>query len=605
MSLSSALSSTLSGLRATQAQMEVVSGNIANADSAGYTRRVANLQEVGGPAGVNGVRINGVQRLLDTILQRELRTESAGSGYAATRTAFADRAQNLFGKPGSTSSLDSMLNEFNKSLQSLAADPSSSLTRSGVLTAAGNLARQLNSVSSGIQDLRTTAEQTIGADVTRVNELLAGIAASDKKVGETYGSNPALLDQRDAQINELSKLIDVKVSDRGNGTIALSTQAGLSLYDGGVVTTLSFDMRGALDPTSLYSTGASRGVGTITASLSGGGSIDVIGQGMIRSGEIAALVEMRDTVLVEAQAQVDELAAGLSTALSNRAVTGTVSTATPPVATIDLNALQPGNVFTLGVTDAGTGKTYSFVSTTAAGLPANATPDPNDIEVAIPFGSGAAGAAAAMQAALGAGYTVTQTGGVFSITGNGGTKVVNSAKASVTTTAFTGNGVELPLFSDGSKIYSGSFDNGSQKVGLAGRLTVNPAIKPADLVVYTAATPAGDTARADFIRNAIGTSQFTFSPGTGIGATNSPFTGTIGGFLRRVVDTQGSNAASAQRLDEGQQVVQASIESRFSKASGVSVDEELTNLVQIQNAYSANARLMTAIKEMMDLLMRI
>ena len=71
------------------------------------------------------------------------------------------------------------------------------------------------------------------------------------------------------------------------------------------------------------------------------------------------------------------------------------------------------------------------------------------------------------------------------------------------------------------------------------------------------------------------------------------------------MDTQGSNAASAQRLDEGQQVVQASIESRFSKSSGVSVDEELTNLVQIQNAYSANARLMTAIKEMMDLLMRI
>ncbi len=585
--------------------MEVVSGNIANADSAGYTRRVAVLQEIGGPAGVNGVRLNGVQRLLDTILQRELRTESAGSGYAATRTAFADRAESLFGKPGGAYSLDSVLNDFNKSLQSLAADPGSSLTRAGVLTAAGSLARELNSVSNGIQELRTTAEQAIGADVTRINELLNGIAASDRKVAETYGKNPALLDQRDAQINELSKLIDVRVSDRGNGTIALSTQAGLSLFDGGVVTKLSFDARGALDPTSLYSTGAGRGVGTITASFSGGGTVDVIGQGMIRSGEIAALIEMRDKVLVEAQAQVDELAASLATALSNRTVTGAVSAAATPVATIDLNALQPGNVFTLGVTNGGTSQTYSFVSTTAGGLPANATPDPNDIEVAIPFGSGAAGAAAAMQTALGAGYTVTQTAGVFSIAGNGGTTVVNSASASVTTTSFTGNGVELPLFSDGSKIYSGSFDNGSQKVGLAGRLTVNPAIKPADLVQYTATTPAGDTARADFIRNAIGSSQITFSPATGIGAANAPFTGTVSSFLRRVVDMQGANAASAQRLDEGQQVVQASIESRFAKASGVSVDEELTNLVQIQNAYSANARLMTAIKEMMDLLMRM
>ena len=56
---------------------------------------------------------------------------------------------------------------------------------------------------------------------------------------------------------------------------------------------------------------------------------------------------------------------------------------------------------------------------------------------------------------------------------------------------------------------------------------------------------------------------------------------------------------------EGQQVVQASIESRFAAASGVSVDEELSNLIQVQNAYAANARIVSAVKEMMDLLMRI
>ena len=72
-----------------------------------------------------------------------------------------------------------------------------------------------------------------------------------------------------------------------------------------------------------------------------------------------------------------------------------------------------------------------------------------------------------------------------------------------------------------------------------------------------------------------------------------------------MVGAQGEVAASAKRLDEGQKVVQSSIESRYSEATGVNIDTELTNLVQLQNAYSANARIMSAIKEMMDLLMRI
>ena len=73
----------------------------------------------------------------------------------------------------------------------------------------------------------------------------------------------------------------------------------------------------------------------------------------------------------------------------------------------------------------------------------------------------------------------------------------------------------------------------------------------------------------------------------------------------QIVAVQAGNSNSAQRLDDGQKVVQASIESRFSASSGVSVDEELSNLIQVQNAYAANARIVSAVKEMMDLLMRI
>jgi flagellar hook-associated protein 1 len=76
-------------------------------------------------------------------------------------------------------------------------------------------------------------------------------------------------------------------------------------------------------------------------------------------------------------------------------------------------------------------------------------------------------------------------------------------------------------------------------------------------------------------------------------------------FVRRVVETHGANAEAAQRLDEGQGIALAAVESRFAEKSGVNVDQEMSQLVQLQTAYGANARVMTAIRDMFDILMRI
>src|SRR6476469_8042701 len=140
MSLGSALNSATSGLRANQAQIDVISGNIANSGTSGYSKRTANLQETVGNSDVNGVRVEGVQRKLDAILQRELRTESSGTAYTAVRADYTDQIGRLFGQPGSASSLDSTLSAFTSSLQSLSTDPGSSIARAGVVSAASSLA---------------------------------------------------------------------------------------------------------------------------------------------------------------------------------------------------------------------------------------------------------------------------------------------------------------------------------------------------------------------------------------------------------------------------------------------------------------------------------
>ena len=81
--------------------------------------------------------------------------------------------------------------------------------------------------------------------------------------------------------------------------------------------------------------------------------------------------------------------------------------------------------------------------------------------------------------------------------------------------------------------------------------------------------------------------------------------GTVGDFATQLIATQASDAGSATALNQGQQVVLNSVTARMSAMSGVNVDTEMTQLIQLQTAYGANARVMSAAKEMLDTLMRV
>ena len=74
---------------------------------------------------------------------------------------------------------------------------------------------------------------------------------------------------------------------------------------------------------------------------------------------------------------------------------------------------------------------------------------------------------------------------------------------------------------------------------------------------------------------------------------------------RRIIEAQGASAEAAARLHSGQSVALAAIESRFSETGAVNIDQEMAHLVQLQTAYGANARVMSAVREMLDLLMRM
>src|SRR5690242_14395667 len=200
MGLSQVLTAAASGLHASQAGLAIVAGNVANANTPGYVRKSINQISTSEGGSTLGVRVGDVQRELDQYLQKQLRTETGGASYADIRAQFFQQLQNVYGQPGSTTSLDATFNNFTSALQALSASPDDTSARIGVVSAAQLMAQQLNSMSAGVQDLRENAETGIANGVTTANQLMSRIADLNAQIGRAGGQNDAamatMMDQR-------------------------------------------------------------------------------------------------------------------------------------------------------------------------------------------------------------------------------------------------------------------------------------------------------------------------------------------------------------------------------------------------------------------------
>lgn len=631
MGLISSLQNAVSGLTVNQAQMGLISRNIANAGTVGYTRRVLSTKEtsaLGITAGaVQQVEVN---RVLDRLLQKQLRTEAAGGSYSSVRADYLQRVDSLFGQPGSDAGLNTIFAKFSTSIQQLAADPASPTTRQNALAQAQSLTASMNSIAQNVQLMRGEIEARIADQAQQVNGLLEGIQTTTRKLNETFDSatRQGLLDERDKYIDQLSGYFDLRTFDNGTGNFNIYTTSGGPLFVEGRSLRLQFDERFAVSADSLYTQNlATSGLGHLVISDPIGGGVDLNQAGLMRSGSFAALFDLRDNVLVETQAQLDEFAAALTTSLGDRTVNGTAAVLGAQTGfTLDLNALQSGNVATLNYTQtpAGTKQKVSFIAVndpTALPLAAGATADPNDIEFGIDFSGGMPAAIAAMAAALatapgGGAFTVTDMGGgVIRILDDGAASTLNvdSLSARATVTALTDQGTAIPFFVDGnagSQIYTGSFDSGPQKRGFSNGIRVNPALlsDPSRLVVYQTiptTTPTGDTTRPSFLRDQIQSWETDFTPAISLTGSTAIYRGTSSQYLDRIIATQSQASTNATSLAEGQEVVLSTLRERAADISGVDKDQELADLVEIQNIYAANARIVSAVRDMFDALLRI
>jgi flagellar hook-associated protein 1 len=621
MGLSQALNTAMSGLRANQIALGLVSSNVANAETPGYIKKTSNQIAVSSGEFGSSVRVAGINRELDVYLQRQLRTEIAGSAYAGLRAEVLDQLQSIYGTPGSAGTLESAFNALTGAVQALSTSSDSQSARIAVVNAAQSLVQQLNAMTRGIQGLRANAESGLGGAVNIANNAMKQIANINVQIlrgGQTDGAAAELLDQRDRYLTQLSELMDVRVVTNDDGQVNVFTNSGVQLV-GAEASQFTFDEQGTVTANTLWSPNAAESnLGSITVNFPHGGSMDLFAANAFRSGKIAALVELRDHTLVQAQTQLDEFAAALSSALSDLTVAGTPATSGLQTGfSLDLAGMQNGNVVNLTYTNPITSvqSKVSIVRVDDASLlplTNGITNDPNDQVIGIDFSGGMGSVVSQLNAALGssAHLSFSNTGTTLTVLddGAGGLSDVNAASVTTTISSLTGGVGQLPLFKDGGVLFTGSLlATGAQVQGFAGRITVNTAISndPSKLVQFAASTASGDTTRPDFIYSQLTSGSYYYSPDAGLGTTNAPFKGTLLSFAQQFVSAQGESASAAKLLSEGQQVVLSTLQEKFNSTAGVNIDDEMAHLLALQNAYAANARVMGVVKEMYQALMQV
>ncbi|MBL1421143.1 MAG: flagellar hook-associated protein FlgK [Alphaproteobacteria bacterium] len=623
MGLGQSISNTLSGLRATQAGIDVVSRNVSNAETEGYTKKIQTLNaKISGGKGT-GVAIGPVTRQVDSFLQTNLRVEYSDYKNLSVQTEFLEYVDNLFGEPGSDGALDSIVNNVASAMTTFANAPQSKAASQELMEGSEYLVSQLRDMSDGVQDMRQSAESMIGQEIDRANVAINNIARiSHQLISNGSGNGLAdLQDQLDMEIEDLAAIINIKVVPEGtNGAVKIFAANGLALVDGRPGT-LQFDTKFNLSANHLYNKDKDlRGVGTIGLLTASGKPVDLIETGAIRSGKLAGLINVRDNILVNAQDQLDELAHSLAMALNTIENKGTaVVTDVNTGFNLDISGLSDGNVIEFDYRDNLTGYSYtmSFVKVsdpTTLPLDDSATAKGNDKVYGIDFSGGMASVEAQIADAIAKenpNFSVSLIDGThLQIMDDGGSNLVNVAGLTGMQTArgVQGQGTELNFFVDWNgnrqENYSNSLDGNTQKRGFASRIRVNSELLADNglLVKYSNATALGDQSRPEDLLAKFTETSFAFNADSGIGSKSSPYSGTLVDFAQKVVANQTSQIARHSDLEESQKMVVSAMNARLSDKTKVNVDEEMAQLLTLQMAYAANARVVSVVKDLMDII---
>ncbi len=223
--MSSALNIGSQALNANLSALQVIGHNIANVNTAGYSRqtvemRSAGYQQLGGFFMGKGVELGTVSRMHDAYLTREARNSSSVAAADSERLERLNQLEDLF--PTGETGLGAAMNDLLNAWSDVASAPTNMAARAVVIGRGEEIASRLRDTAGQMDVLASSASQQVGDTVNSINRLAEDIAKINQKILENQGSAGEpndLLDQRDQLLGELSELVQVSTVDTDDGRV--------------------------------------------------------------------------------------------------------------------------------------------------------------------------------------------------------------------------------------------------------------------------------------------------------------------------------------------------------------------------------------------------
>ena len=574
-----------SGMTVQQKSIDVTSHNIANANTPGYTRQVARIVTSRAYGGITmgsstqpgqigtGAEISKIDRIRDTFLDYQVRSENSILGKNQSRYDYLYQVESIFNEP-STTGISSLVSKFYDSFQELSKQPNSSNSRTVAAQQTLALTDALNSTYRQLESLKNNAQDMLKSDVTDINSLLSQIDRVNQEIitVTVSGNTPNdLMDKRDSLLDELSGKFAITVEkDKFNGITVRPTDSGIM----GANTLVNSSPNREISTFS-YVTAVekdSSGDYTITYYKNGDMSNE-------KNKETLKVTGMND-------AQAKEI-------MDNRIIWADNSGQAARSDGFPIKSTEVINYQQLMMFKSDNGNVGGLVSVQ------------KDIEdYMTQLNKLAKSIALSVNAVHSQSETATNDDLPFFVNsevakydadGNliKGADVVQG-EADISAKNIT---VNKEILDDVMKIITGTdIDSGE---GDGSRALAIAQLK--DTLIRIQDMNGTIINREDLFDPLIGGSKLTAGGlGSVLGITSSLSGIKVESYFKDTIDRLGVQAQEAARMVVNQETLLYSIEETRASVSGVSLDEEMANLVQFQHAYNANAKIISTIDELLD-----
>jgi len=559
-----------------QYAMDVVSHNVANVSTEGYSRQTAIIEAnmpapYGGFIFGRGVGLQEIQRQTDAFVETRLRERESDLAALSEQETYLTVLEGVFDE-NSGRSISSQFDAFWNAWQDLSNNPSGSAERNILFESGVQLGQTFQDIRNDLDQFETQLDLSLQAGVEKINQLNSEIATLNGQIisMEISGSANDLRDQRDMLIRELSDYVNINVFEGSNGNITVTTDRGHTL----VTKTDAFEL--SLEGEQVRWQGPS-GSADITSTITGG--------------KLGGWLEVRDAYLPKYRNELDELAKNVIW---------------------EVNKLHSQGVGLEGMTEV-TG-TYTADPAEAIGSPSSNLPFYNEIVNGETFEiweyDSVSGNYISASITVDTSWTIADARDALNSTGLHVTASLNSIN-------------QLSIASDDANQYAFHFSDDSSHflaaLGIntffdgksAQNMTMNETLNShkeyiaAGCVDPTSGEIAvGDNTNALGIASlrdqSVAINRYTYDdPDT---VASSP-EDTFQGYFTYVVGSVGIKSESIQREQEYAEVVVSQLTEERDNHSAVSLDEEMTNLIKFQHAYSAAAKLVSTADEMLQTLL--